>query len=264
MLKQKSCEVFMLSMLRTLIMLSIIIPTISLGYNIKGKSQKIFIVGVEQTNKEPISYINSDGDYQGIYREFLDKFAKDHNYHFIYKPMKLNNLFTSLYDRTIDFKFPDNPVWRSADKRAHRILYTHKIHFYLEGLYVKPENIDRTIDSINSVGLITDVVLWSLHHYLEVNSIKIRRANNCLALVQQVLVGELDAMVCEHFLVKYALKTLEMPQDSLVFNVNLPFVDDYYSLSTIMHQDVIEQFNIWFAKNTNFLKTLYSKHGFYD
>jgi polar amino acid transport system substrate-binding protein len=213
------------------------------------KQPLIFSVGVENTNKLPLYAVNERGEFVGLYRKILDAFAKDNNIKFVYKPYKINELFYNLINAKIDFKFPDNPTWRATDKRNYNIVYSDPVYFYVEALFVKPSNLKKTIDQFSSIGLVGDVALWSIHNYIEVNRIKIKR-NQCKKLIKQLFASEIEGILCNYFVMKNALAELGL-EDRLVPNFYLPNVDDYIYLSSVNHPDIIQNFNIWLKTHSN-------------
>jgi hypothetical protein len=218
----------------------------------------VFTVGVENTNKLPLYGVNEKGEFCGLYRKILDKFASDNNVKFIYKPFKINELFNNFYDAKIDFKFPDNPSWRAADKRAFSIVYSLPLYLYVEALFVKPSDLNKSIDKFNFIGLVGDVALWSIHHYIEVNRISIKR-NQCKKLIKQLFASEIEGIMCNYFVMKNSLRELGL-EDRLVPNFNLPHIDDYYYFSTIKHPDIINNFNIWLKQHKDDIHNCHLKY----
>jgi hypothetical protein len=236
----------MLNMLFRSLFLVLILSAAQLNYSEEEphiRQPLIFTVGVENTNKLPLYGINEKGEFVGLYRKILDKFAKDNNIRFIYKPYKINELFNNLFNANIDFKFPDNPTWRAADKKPYNLTYSCPVYFYLETLFVRPIDANKTIDQFHSIGLVGDVALWSIHHYIEANRVVIKR-NQCKKLIKQLFASEVEGILCNYFVMKNALEELGL-EGKLVPNFKLPNTDDYYYLSTINHPDIIHNFNNW-------------------
>lgn len=242
-------------MFRLLVIL-ILIPQIAFAHNKEGKK---YIVGVEKYGKAPLYYLNEKGELCGMYREIFDKFAEDTGIEIDYKPLDINNLFKEYFDNKIDFKLPDNPTWRAADKRKFNTIYSKPLHVAIEAIFVRPSDYSKTIDDISSLGITNDVPIWSVQHYISINKFTVVKEDECDSLAKQVIEGKIDAMLCNYFVVSHLLET-KYGKGELRFNMNMPYVDDYYYISTIKHREVIEEFDQWFEKNKPWVEDLHKKY----
>jgi len=216
-----------------------------------------YIVGVEDTNYFPSYAFNSKGELIGVFREILDKFAHDAKVKLIYKPYKIREVYRDLFEKKIDLKFPDHPTWKAADKRDYNITYSDKALTFITGIFVLEENKDITLDKIKILGHSAEAILWSIYHYVEIKKIRIKN-EPCQMLIDKLVNKEIDGIYYNYFAMQYELK--KHKTSKIVFAPNLPYVDDYYYMSTIHHSDLIIKFNEWLNLNGNFIKEIMSKY----
>lgn len=108
-----SATIFMEETISKSIVLGIIL---SFGVLITGAFSAEYTVGVEAINYAPF-YSDEGGDYSGFARDLLDLFAERQGCRFVYKPLPVKRLFSSLLNKSVDFKFPDNPDWQMTMKK---------------------------------------------------------------------------------------------------------------------------------------------------
>lgn len=222
-----------------------IIPDISQAI----PDHKTYIVGVEIYNKKPLHYL-VDGEYKGKYREILDLFSKEKGYKFLYQPLKLNELYLKFYNGNIDFKFPDNPVWRAPDKNEHKVYYSSYVYNYIDAIFVKKKNLGKPLNFFKILGVIDDVLLWNITKMSSMNKIKIVKEESCKYLIQMLKEGKIDSIMCNYDVMQYYLKKSNSEKE-IVFDTSLPYVDDYYYMSSMKHRRLILEFSKWVAKNRN-------------
>lgn len=228
--------------------------------------KKTYIIGVEKTNNSPLMYINRDGEFQGIFRNYLDKFARDQNISFIYKALPIQELYQELFAGKIDFKFPDNPVWRAADKKHYydkyekKVIYSTEVWGYLEGFFLNKSSIFyrnnsnfNEFNSLRKLGFGKEVLPWFMQITRE-NKIKQESTNNnnnvdiilesdCNELLKLLNEKKLEAIYCNYDTGYYYIKKFNL--ENIIFEYDLPNIDDFYFISTIKYPSVIEFFDEW-------------------
>lgn len=108
-----------------------------------------FNVGVETTDYMPV-YRIENSNYTGFARELLDVFAAKYGHQFTYVPYPIARLFDEFaVQKTLDFKFPDNPLWQTTIKKNVSVTYSNGILSVEEGLLVLPANKGRPLASIS-------------------------------------------------------------------------------------------------------------------
>lgn len=225
--------------------------SIFFSFNSLAENKKTYIIGVEDYISYPYQ-TSVNGNYYGIYREILDEFAKSENIKFIYEPYKIKDLYTNLYTERIDFKFPDNPVWRSPQKEKFKIIYTDFLGHYIDAIFVRKEDLNKNLNELEKFGVAEDIILWTLINKNKEGKVNIVHAKNCAELLSMLERKEINGIFCNYSVMKYLLKDSAL-QNEIVINLDLPFIDNYYYISTISHPDIVKKFNIWISKNREFI-----------
>jgi len=228
----------------------ILVLFLLLGQNANAEI-KTYEIGVEDYISYPYQYVEN-GKYLGKYRLILDRFAESEGIKFEYRPYKLSKLYSQFYQGNIDFKFPDNPVWRSDEKAKYKIHYSEFLTYYIDGLFVKKSNLKKTIKELKTFGVAFDIIPWVLIQKENKEKIKILKFENCNEMISKIKTGEIDAILCNYDVMKYLLKD-SVKDDEIVFNTNLPYTDNYLYLSTIKHPKLLEKFNKWIVENREFI-----------
>lgn len=213
---------------------------------------KTYVIGVEDYTVYPFQYVE-DGKYLGKYRLVLDRFAESEGIKFEYKPYKLAKLYDEFYKGNIDFKFPDNPVWRSLQKTKYQIHYSDFITYYIDGLFVRKSDSKNTIKELKVFGVASEIVPWVLLKKESKRKIKIVKFSNCGELIPLILMKKIDAIYCNYDVMKYLLKD-SVVHDEIIFNSDLPYTDNYVYMSTIKHPELLDKFNKWLNKSREFVE----------
>jgi polar amino acid transport system substrate-binding protein len=224
----------------------------------KEQVKDTFIVGVQSNNEYPLYNFNQKDGFEGIFKKVLEDFAIEHKIKFIYKTLPKREMLRAFLDGEIDFRFPDNPFWSSAIKRSKKVIYSEPVHYYIEGIFTRKEKNFHNLEKIKSLGIVGDVVPWSLYHYLEARKMTITKSNNCKLLIKELIDGDIEAAYCNYHVANYYIEKFAL-QKTIEFATDLPYVDDYYYLSTIKHSQILTKFNLWIEKNRNKLKKEYIK-----
>lgn len=215
---------------------------------------KEYVIGVEDYVKFPFQY-NEDGEYKGNYRKIFDAFAKSQNIKFIYKPLKIKNLYKELFDKTIDFKFPDNKIWRSEQKQAYKMFYSQAITHYLDGIFVKIENLNKEFKTLKRVGVIDDIILQILDKKSKDGTLDIIKAKSCAELLVMLQFSEIDGIFCNYDVMNHLLKESTL-ENKVVLNTHLPLIDSYLHMSTLSYPEILQKLDSWILENRNFIEKL--------
>lgn len=210
-----------------------------------------YTVGVEDYVRYPFQTVEN-GRYYGVFRDILDKFAESERIKFIYKPYKVKELYQNFYTKKFDFKFPDNPVWRSPQKEKYPIIYSNFLTHYIDAIFVRKSDYGKVINELKTFGIVDDIILWVLKTKEQRAKIELKRANSCAELLVMLNRGEVNGIFCNYDVMKYLLKNSAV-EDDIIINLDLPFIDNYFYLSTIMHPEIIKKFNLWISQNREFI-----------
>ena len=219
------------------------------------KPQDTFIVGVQSHNDIAFDGLESKSVCKRMFFDFLLDFAKANNINLEYKKLKKRDRMKGFLNHEVDFRFPDNPYWSAATKRNQEVIYSNPIYYYIEGLFIRSEDVEKLNDlnKIKNIGIIGDIVPWFLHHNVEIQKTKLTQLLKNKLLIKALVSGEIDAAYSDFYWGNFTIKELEL-EDKIVFAKNLPNINDYYHLSTIKHPEIVEKFNIWARDNIDDLK----------
>jgi hypothetical protein len=220
--------------------------------------KKIFIVGVQSNNEFPLYNFDPKIGFEGVFKKFFDNFAKEEGIEFIYKTLPKNQMLKAFLNGDVDFKFPDNPFWSSAIKRSKEVVYSNPVYYYVEGIFTKKEQKFEGLDKVKSLGVVGEIVPWSLHHDVEARKIKITKSNSCKLLIKELMDGDIEGAYCNYHVANYYIEKFGL-EDKIAFSENLPNVNDYYYLATIKHPEIVERFNNWVERNRFDIASMYDQ-----
>ncbi|CAH0537567.1 substrate-binding periplasmic protein [Vibrio marisflavi] len=220
---------------------------------------KDLIVGVENINYAPI-YSIQNGQYTGYARELLERFAKDYNHELTYRPLPVVRLFHDLVNKKVDLKFPDNPYWGSDIKGEQSISYSTSALKYTDGVLVPAKQVGKS--KINRLGMVRGFTPYALLDQINAGVIKIKEFNSIDGLLKSMAHrDDLDGAYFNVDVAVYAMKSLGIPSNTIVYDASIPHIDSDYLLSSASHPDVIKQFDEFLVKNKAWIKELKGKYG---
>lgn len=217
-----------------------------------------YVVGVEDIDYFPL-YSTEGGEYKGYGRELLDAFAKANGHSFEYRPLPIIRLTQTFLNGDVTFKFPDNPNWAQDDKKGHNVVYSKPTVTYTDGVLVLPDNKGKGLDSVNKLSTIRGFTPWDYLGLIKEGKVSISEASNLGAMVKMVQIGRTDGAYFNVTVAKYFLEQKLGEPDALVFDPSLPHTTGGYSLSSIQHPEVIDQFNAFLANNPDLVDQLKKK-----
>jgi hypothetical protein len=227
----------------------LIVAVLFIANNNLQAEQKHYIIGVEDLEYYPLwHYDQSLNQYRGLGRDILDKFARDCGFVFEYNPLPLKRLVKKLVEKEIDFKFPDNSNWAVDEKKGISITYSDPVIGFTDGVFVIPRNIGNGNDSIKTLGLVLGFTPWDWLPMVQVGKVKLKETPNFEALINQAISGHIDGAYANIDIVKYNLK-IGGRENALVYDDGLSHADGSYAMSTSLHPNIIEKFNVWLSKN---------------
>lgn len=228
-----------------------------------------FVVGVEEIDYYPLhSCIN--GKFSGYGRDLLDAFAKQSGHSFTYTALPVSRLFhTFLNDNSIDFKYPDNPHWQADLKKGKAILYSDPVVSVVEGLLVKPENVEQLSEtSLKAIVTMRGFTPWpfdqSMRQKINNGAIRVYQEDSFSKVIALGMTGHYDAVYASPIVINYYLDVVIHKSGALVFDKKLPFESNDFSLSSIRQGEVIKQFNEFLAKNQPLVMELKRKYRLTD
>ncbi len=219
-----------------------------------------YTVGVENIDYYPL-YAEKDGQYVGLAREILDKFAEKSGHTFQYKPFPIVRLTKTYAEGSLDLKFPDNPHWGQDDKKGKSVTYSDSVIEYTDGVMVLPGNLDKGVDAVKKLGTVRGFTAWDWLGLIKSGSVAVKEASNLNALIQQALSGRVDGAYFNVGVANYYLDKEMKQKGALVFDNSLPHTSDSYFLSSIKHPDLIKAFNLFLIDEAGWISATKKKYA---
>jgi len=219
-----------------------------------------FTIGVEKLDYLPF-YTTQNKQYQGYARELFDRFGQDNGHNIHYKVLPVARLLFELLNEKIDFKFPDNPNWKSLEKQPYPIQYSASVVQFTDGIMVKPESLTGSQTQFSKIGTMRGFTPWVLQAKINQNKMFIVENNTFSGLLQQAQLKRIDGAFINIDVARYYLKNYLKQPGALLFNSDLPHDKGHYYLSSIKHPEILKQFNQWLEAHQTFHQELKQKWG---
>ncbi|MDF2179118.1 transporter substrate-binding domain-containing protein [Aliiglaciecola sp. CAU 1673] len=218
-----------------------------------------FSIGVENLDYKPFSAVE-DGKFSGYFKEVLDKFAADNGHKFTYKPLPVKRLMQDFLAGKVDFKIPDNKFWAGSMRQGHDIYYSTPVATYVDGVMVKPANVSLDYDKLSGLVTLRGFTPFPFMDDIAKGTIKLSETNTLDGLIKMVESDRVDGGFANVDVTKYYMREVMGNPQLLVFAEGLPTGVSEISLSTIKHQDIIEQFNAWLLLKQDLIAELKAKY----
>lgn len=218
-----------------------------------------YSVGVESNDYLPISK-GDGGAYSGYARDLLDAFAAKNGHTFRYKPMPVMRLFDEFaVQKSLDFKFPDNPYWAADAKKGLNLSYSKGVVAVTEGLMVLPANKGK-VTTVSKIATLRGFTPFPYMDLIKAKKISVTEVNGADAAIKLGEAGRVDGVYLGTLAANYIMaETLKQP-GVLVFDAALPNSTNDFSLSTLAHPEVIKQLDEFLVKEKDLVAKLKAKH----
>ncbi|MCE3263265.1 MAG: amino acid transporter substrate-binding protein [Pseudoduganella sp.] len=216
-----------------------------------------FSIGVEKLQYLPLHTVDGNNRYGGYAREVLDAFATQHGYTFEYVPLPINRLYSRfLTERSLDFKYPDNPKWREDLRGGLPLVYSEVVVSTEEGAMVRPDQRGRPLAALRTLGTVLGFTPWPYRAAIESRALELTTSNSTDSLLRLGLAGHLDAVYVNVDVANYMLAGELKAAGGLVFDPTLPHARSDFRLSTLRCKAVVEQFNRFLQREQAMLQRL--------
>lgn len=185
----------------------------------------------------------------------LERFFKEQGYRVIFVPLPVKRFNDWFLTRDVDFKYPDNPVWRSDEKHGIRIVYSQPLVHSVAGVIRTRSNLGKPFEQIRLVGTMLGFYPQMWYEQIQKGEIELFEETNPRTVVQLPLKGLVDAIGIDYSVINYYLKEIGR-QGELLMDPSLPHTRIGFSLSTIEQQDIIHQFDLFISDNQTWLHAL--------
>jgi len=220
-----------------------------------------FVIGVEAVNYYPlIDFTLNDSTKDSYTKELLTRFFNSKNYEFRFLALPIKRFDKWYVEEEIDFKYPDNPRWRTKKDDLLKIVFSDPTIKLIAGSYVLKKNRMLPKDKIKKLGTILGFIptLW----FDEVASGELRliEESSPFGIVKHVLYGNVDATNIDENVIRYNLKLLGQP-DKIVLNREAKREVFSYQLSTMKYPEIIDEFNVFMKNNKQIIDKIKKKYG---
>ncbi len=223
--------------------------------------QDSFIIGVEKNEYLPYYSPTHVYGYTGIIYEVLIRFAEDKNYNFVFKPMLVPELCTSLEAGIIDFKVPYDAVWRCPGLDKSDVTASNGFIPYVDGILGKPENSDKNISELKTIGTITGFTPVGFMDLINSGKLRLVEFNKSEELIKHTISGKIDIAYLNIDVGAFILRRTIAKPDALKYNPNLSHLTSTYRIATKKYPDIITEFNRWVEKNKKRIEYIASNYG---
>jgi polar amino acid transport system substrate-binding protein len=205
---------------------------------------KEYIVAVESIDYMPLYDSSDRGAYHGYARDLLDLFARKYGYKLSYVPLPVNRLYREFFvNEYYDFKFPDNPNWQQESKTGRSVIYSDPVITVNEGIFVPAPRLGKGMESIKSIATITGFTPTPYLPAINSGKIKLYSVDSFQSLFKMSTINRVDGIYTNNFSVQYFQSTAANGKIHLEMDASLPKIASPFSLSTLKHPLVIQQFN---------------------
>ena len=221
--------------------------------------QKTLVIGVEALDYLPFYQAKAGEPLAGYSIDLLRLFGQKSGYHIQLKAYGVARLFSVFLAGRIDFKYPDSPNWSPQMKKSHGIYYSNSTTAIIDGILTLKKHEELLLDEFKVLGSIRGFRPWPYMGWIQTGKISLVEADNMTQLFRLLKAGRIHGAYVN---IQVGMKFVKqhLPELNVVWNRGLPFGKDNYFLSTIYHQEIIEEFNrflITYKKEINALKRRY-------
>ncbi len=219
-----------------------------------------YVVGVEDTRYFP--QYDHDGDqFIGFARELLDEFAHQQGIHFDYRILPINRLYQAfLVDKTVDFKYPDDPQWRPELRAGLPIIYSKTCAEYIDGVMVLPERKATVRSRLKVLGIVRGFTPLHFEDTIARGELRLDENGSMTGLLTVALRGRVDGAYMNVDVARYQLRHVLRRPDGLVFDQALPHHRGGYTLATLRYPERIEAFNQFLQSNAHWIAAVKQRY----
>ena len=219
-----------------------------------------FVVGVESNSNLPMGAV-TDNKYTGYGRDLLDAFGSKNGHTFTYQPMPVKRLWDEyLVQKSVDFRFPDNPRWMNDSKKNLAISYSRGVITLTDGLMVLPSQKGKALESIKKISMVRGFSPSSYREQIEAKKIEVSEVNDAAAAIAMVEAGRVDGAYVNVQSTTYLMAEVLKKPGAVVYDDTLPHSATERSLSSILHPEVIKQLDEFLVKEKDTVAKIKAKY----
>ncbi|MBL4940769.1 MAG: transporter substrate-binding domain-containing protein [Colwellia sp.] len=223
--------------------------------------QRHFVVGLENLDYLPYYQTNkADQKPFGYAIDLIELFSKNYSYSVQFKVYPVRRLLSNLLAGKIDFKYPDSPNWLPILKKSHGVTYSNSTVKIIDGILTLERYRELLLDEFTQLGTIRGFKPWPYLPAIQQREISLMEASSMDQLIRQLRKSRVQGIYINIKVgIDYAANNFDGL--TLYWNKSLPFGRDNFSLSTINHPKIIEEFNTFMVKYRDEISVLKQKYN---
>ena len=222
-----------------------------------------YIIASQNFNYYPHYNFQSQSD-KGFIWAVLEEFSQFSGHQFVYDTMPVLRLQRELEKGTIDFVYPDNPLFNDTQTFARGKYYSDTIARTLGGTMVKSSRFGKNINTIKRLSIplgFTPQLGWG--SLIDSKKITLFPVVTPLAELQILALGRVDAAEVDYFVSQYQLQN--NPEfKNFKFDPTLPKSVVEFKLSTIKQAWLIDEINDFIHSQPQVIQQLKLKYGIFE
>jgi polar amino acid transport system substrate-binding protein len=223
-----------------------------------ANDNRVLKVGIEDIEYYPHLSI---GYRESSFAEIvLKRFFKEQGYKVVFVPLPVKRFNNWFLTGDVDFKYPDNSVWRQDEKHDTDITYSLPS---VSGVIRTKENRGKPFSEIRNVGTILGFFPQMWYDKIKTGEMELLEESNPRTVVKLPIKGLVDAIGIDFSVVHYYLGELGL-QNKLLMDPCLPNTRVGFSLSTINKQEIIFELNQFIASHQDFIQAVKEETGIID
>jgi len=219
---------------------------------------KEYIIGVEAVNYYPLfDFSASDASKPSFSKELLSRFFESRNYEYRFLPLPIKRFDKWFEEDAIDFKFPDNRIWREATNLD--ITYSTPAIKLMAGAYVLEKNEHIARSEVHKLGTILGFVPTLWIDEVRSGKVELMEEYSPLSVVKHLLHANVEATNIDENVIRFNLEQLGS-KEKVVLNKGIKHQVYAYHLSSIRYPEIIKEFDQYLVEHKTEIEALKNKY----
>jgi len=239
--------------------MSIVVITLIGNSSVQAKE---YIIGVENLSYYPLyDFSEQELERDSFSKELLSAFFSHHGYQFKFVALPLKRFNKWYIEEAIDFKFPDNVRWRTAQLSELNVTYSQAVLHLTAGSYVLNKNKSLPRKAIKRLGTILGFTPTLWYDRVEDETIELIEEDSSFSLIKHLLHGNVEAINIDKNVINYNLQLLNQQEDDIVLNKHIKYERYAFHFSTILYPEIISEFDAFLESHRQLVTEMKIKYG---
>jgi hypothetical protein len=225
-------------------------------------SADTYIVGAQNIEYYPHYDFAASND-KGLGWAVLQAFSEHSGHTFVYLSMPVRRLQMEMQKGNVDFVYPDSPRWYNQITKAEEKIFSETIAETLSVTFVKPPSVGKGFDSVKRLAVPFGFTPVEWQQRIDDNLTEITSVEDVYTGFSLLNTGRIDAIDIEYH-VGQAVLERNPALGEFVIDVTLPHNIVNFRLSTIHHNTLINELNIFLSENTALIDALKKQYRIDD